>query len=505
MIIASMLKATVAGMPVPPVKEREIVSMAVESTAEEPSLGKPALEEPVLEKPVLEPAVEEPAVEEPAVEEPVVEEPVVEEPLVEEPEQASVAPTSPTSAFRDASSIVLPHGLDQQTLEISTAVVQGDVDVLDNCSLDQRKMIIASMLKATVAGMPVPPVPTGVATEPATGYSAPLPVELPATVHSARVASVDHPLVALDEVQPVKEGAAQLDTAPDTDSTSLQAVATDPVEQIPTGVSPSDAAGVPQQVAIDEVSAQDPVRQAPQGPIVLPNGLDRHVVEIATAVSNGKVEVLGECNEQQRKELIAGMLKAGLRQVPKRAALVASPGIAEDTPCVPGPLASEEEAVAVTEAVAVNEVVAVTESAPIAEATTSSQETDELAQGDRPAVGSEADDAEASPPSPAPTTAFPALPQSCTPLERRVYELSEALRKGDSEVFNSCSAAERKELVAGMLKQGLCKSRPPLPDAQSSRPSSGGQDAQPVQVHGLLQEFKSKPRAVPAVVGSRRR
>lgn len=47
-------------------------------------------------------------------------------------------------------------------------------------------------------------------------------------------------------------------------------------------------------------------------------------------------------------------------------------------------------------------------------------------------------------------------------LGRRANEIGEALRRGDKKALSSCSPAERKELVAEMLRNGLFVN-PPFP------------------------------------------
>lgn len=210
---------------------------------------------------------------------------------------------------------------------------------------------------------------------------------------------------------------------------------------------------------------------------VLPPGLAKRADEISTAIKLGRPVA---CSEEQRRELVAAMLKVSLTTT--------SPQLDEDgylAPAVVAPSAATTANKRLPPAQPQN--VAITQPQPVVPYAAPTPQTTKPAmtyaapapvevQKGAPAVVTTPTVASAPPPAaaqkiPASNTAAsskapvpahaaaarvsPPVSSSGSALERRAQEIAEELRKGNSRALSSCSEEERKELVAEMLRQGV--------------------------------------------------
>eukprot|EP00747_Dinoflagellata_sp_TGD_P166133 gnl/TRDRNA2_/TRDRNA2_188435_c0_seq1.p1 gnl/TRDRNA2_/TRDRNA2_188435_c0~~gnl/TRDRNA2_/TRDRNA2_188435_c0_seq1.p1 ORF type:complete len:498 (+),score=141.49 gnl/TRDRNA2_/TRDRNA2_188435_c0_seq1:67-1560(+) len=69
------------------------------------------------------------------------------------------------------------------------------------------------------------------------------------------------------------------------------------------------------------------------------------------------------------------------------------------------------------------------------------------------------------------TASLSLTPQSPSPLEQKATDIAERVRKGDNKALARCSADERKELVAAMMKASLFQVMPSPPPAEEPAPA----------------------------------
>mmetsp|Transcript_86032 Transcript_86032/g.200035 ORF Transcript_86032/g.200035 Transcript_86032/m.200035 type:complete len:426 (-) Transcript_86032:175-1452(-) len=166
------------------------------------------------------------------------------------------------------------------------------------------------------------------------------------------------------------------------------------------------------------------------GSLVLPPGLEKRANEISTAIKLGDQDKLNTCSDEQRKELVAAMLKVGLFDAAVPASMVPAPSPPEaQAPLTLPPAATIAAKKKVYEPDAISSPAAVRlAGSPLAHASKNIE----------------------------PLSAI--SPSAATEPSRRKLAGNGSIEKKAQEIaemLNSCNDAERKELVAEMLRQGL--------------------------------------------------
>jgi len=232
----------------------------------------------------------------------------------------------------------------------------------------------------------------------------------------------------------------------------------------PAVVTPAVATPVGKQAILPSVKPGDIV----SGPLVLPGGLEKRAAQISTAIKRGDRDALNTCSEAQRKELVAAMLKVGLFDAAVPASMTTPPPeqevILEPPPTAPiGKVAKEPAGGGQTKAVAADAPAraasrpAVPGAAPDAATEPTAAKLGLPPGAAPPVVAPPHEEAVARPvgvSAPVPPTAG-ALQRDAMGVRRRGTGELERQAQEIADRMKTCSDAERKELVAEMLRQGL--------------------------------------------------
>jgi len=207
----------------------------------------------------------------------------------------------------------VPH-VEQRALEIANAIKGGNNSVLSKCTEEQRKELVAAMMKAGLFDQLPPsrgdttnqeqgrleaastsvlkPIKGTVASSAnrAGSYSAqkPIYVEEPVSKH-APAPTVKAPAVLVEEAAPVSEQTTSKASTRHQTSGSSKSVGS-----------------AAQGGTAKQMTALSPLSPVPEH--------DRRIQELAQAVRQGDKKALSKYSPDQRKDIIADMLKAGLFQ-----------------------------------------------------------------------------------------------------------------------------------------------------------------------------------------------